>query len=127
MHDEASTMRANAWESGCLQMAAGAVTIGGAIDGMNGGSSSAVAAFKGTSDLLTGASTLAGGLGKAAETDDEALATAFKATADSSQREGDACRQAEKDSSSYISAAIDFYREYQSTKAQANTAAVHGA
>jgi hypothetical protein len=127
MHDEASTMRASAWEAGLLQIAAGAATIGGGAASINGASSGVVSLIKGGADTLSGASAIAAGLGKAAETDDEALTAGSKATADAAQREADTCRQAQKDASSFISAAIDFYREYQSTKAQADAAAVHSA
>jgi hypothetical protein len=126
LHQEASTMRATAWESGCLQIAGGAASIAGGVGGMEG-DKGFEGLMKGASEGLGGGATLAGGLGKAAETDSEALAAAEKATSDAAEREGDAARSAQKDATAFITAAIDFYREYQSTKAQANAAAVHGA
>jgi hypothetical protein len=152
MHDEASTMRAGAWTSGLLQVGAGVCSIASAgmsIDAAHasqgpaacptaspGGSvavSQAVSAagvagmLKGFSEGLNGGGTLAGGLSKAAATDCEALATASKALADAAERSGAAARDGQKNASDFVQSAIDFYREYESTKAQADAAAVHGA
>jgi len=130
MHDEATTMRSGAWESGLMQVGAGACEIGAA--GFSSAKAGApppkiVGILKGFADGLNGGGTIAGGLSKAAATDTEALATAQKAIADSAQRSGQTARDAQKADSDFVQAAIDFYREYQSTKAQAQAAALHGA
>jgi hypothetical protein len=131
MHDEASTMRAGAWESGLLQIGAGAFSIasaGESIGAQPGTEAAGIAGgLKGISEGLSGGSTLAGGLNKAAETDSEALATASKALSDAAQRSGAALRDGQKGASDFIQSAIDFYREYQSTKAEAQAAALHRA
>ena len=152
MHDEASTTRAGAWTSGLLQMGAGAFSIasagmsfeaaqlgGGAgagstapppppADVVQAAKDAAIAGLlKGASQGLDGGGTLAGGLSKAAATDCEALATASKALADAAERSGAAARDGQKNASDFVQSAIDFYREYESTKAQADAAALHGA
>ncbi len=131
MHEEASTIRAGAWESGILQISAGACTIASAAEsvGANAGSKAAGIAtgLKGSADILNGAATLAGGLSKAAGTDLEAQAAGSKALADAAERSGATARDSRKDASAFVQAAIDFYREYQSTKAQSEAAAVHAA
>jgi hypothetical protein len=123
MHDEASTMRAGAWESGLFQIGAGVSSLASAGVSSSGATGSANA----ISQAMQSGSTLAGGLNKAAETDSEALATAQKALADAAQRSGSAARDGQKNASDFVQAAIDFYREYQSTKAEAQAAALHGA
>jgi hypothetical protein len=124
LHDEASTMRSGAWSSGLLEIGAGAATMGSAMPGESANLSTAL---KGGAQAMQGGSTLAGGLSKAAATDSEALATQQKAAADAAQRSGQAARDGQKNASDFIQAAIDFYREYQSTKAEAQAAALHGA
>jgi len=124
MHDEASTMRAGAWASGLMQIGAGACSVAAA--GTSAGST-AGGLLKGASEGLSGAATLAGGLSKAAATDTEALATGYKALADAAQRSGAAARDGQKSASDFVQSAIDFYREYRATKAQADAAALHGA
>ena len=121
LHDEASTMRAGAWESGLFQVAAGAATMG------SGGSGTAAALMKGGADALNGLGTITGGLSKAAATDLAASATASKALADAAGRAGDLDRDAHKSVESFVQAALDFYREYAQAKTQAEAAAVHGA
>ena len=115
LKDEAGTMRATAWESGCLQIASGVASMASA--GCANGSGGAAFA-KGAAEGLSGGATLAAGLGKAAGTDDDALTAAYKAASASAQRAGDLNRQAQKDAAGFIQAAIDFYREYQSGKAR---------
>jgi hypothetical protein len=131
MHDEASTMRTGAWTSGLLQMGAGALTIASAgvsVGAAAGSTASGVAGgLKGASEGMSGGSTLAGGLNKAATTDMDANAAASKALADAAQQSGAAERDGEKSASTFVQAAIDFYKEYEASKAQAQAAAVHGA
>jgi hypothetical protein len=128
MHAEASALRTSAWESGLLQVGAGACTIAGAGASLGGGTAQAAGGMlKGVGEGLSGGATIAGGLGKAAATDLEASATASKALADSAERAGGVDRDAKKSAETFVQAAIDFYREYASTKAQAQAAALHGA
>jgi hypothetical protein len=151
LHQEASDTRNSALIGGTLQVGAGLCSVaaagasGGAAVGGNGASpatsATATAQFidnlktlggvgqllKGASQSLDGAGTLTGGLGKAAATDDEALAAQSKALADIAQRGGDAARDAHKNSEAFVQSAIDFYREYESTQAAAQAAAVHRA
>lgn len=131
MHDEASTLRAGAWESGLLQIGAGACSIasaGESIGALQGSKAAGIAGMlKGASQGLDGGGTLAGGLSKAVATDCEALATVSKALGDAAERSGAAARDGQKNASDFIQSAIDFYREYQSTRAQAEAAALHAA
>jgi hypothetical protein len=131
MHQEASTMRAGAWESGILQISAGACSIASAGAGIGAtagsGAMGASGVMKGLSEGLSGGGTIAGGLSKAATTDLEASATASKALADAAQRSGGVDSDAKKSAQQFVQAAVDFFREYESTKAQAQAAAVHGA
>jgi hypothetical protein len=131
MHDEASTMRAGAWEGGLLQIGAGACSIAsaGASIGAKPGSDAAgwAAGLNGTSQSLMGGATIAGGLSKAAGTDSQALATAQKALSDSAQRAGLAARDGQKNATDFVQSALDFYRQYETAKAEAQAAALHGA
>jgi hypothetical protein len=131
LHDEASTMRAGAWESGLLQVSAGACAIGSAgasIGAAQGSTRAGVSGIlKGTSEGLMGGGSLADGLSKAAATDTQALATGQKALSDAAQRAGDMDRDAQKSASAFVQSALDFYREYETAKRQAQAAAVHAA
>ncbi len=131
LHDEASTMRSGALESGLLQIGAGACAIGSAgasIGAAQGTFQAGVGgALKGLSEGLAGGGSLADGLSKAAATDLQALATAQQALGSAAQRAGDASRDGQKAASAYVQAALDFYKEYETAKAQAQAAAVHAA
>jgi hypothetical protein len=126
LHEEASTTRAGAWASGLLQVGAGVagiasagLSIGAAQGTVQAGVSTGL---KGVADGLDGAGAIAGGLSKASATDLEALQTASKALADAAQRSGAADRDGLKTAGDYVQAAIDFYREVEQTKAQAEAA-----
>jgi hypothetical protein len=145
LHAEASTMRSGAWMSGVLQMSAGACTIasagltlgqpttptGGTTTAAQQASmhdwSAAILTAKGVGEGFEAGSSLAGGLSKAAATDTEALATQEKALADAAQRSGSDARTAEQSATQFVQSAIDFYKEYEATKAQTQAAALHGA
>jgi hypothetical protein len=59
--------------------------------------------------------------------DTDATATAWKAESDAAERTGSEMRDGEKSATTFVQAALDFYKEYQTAKAQAEAAAVHGA
>jgi hypothetical protein len=131
MHDEASTLRDGAWESGMLQIGAGACTAASGGIAASGGTSDFMKALptmvKGVGEGLNGAATITGGLSKAAATDLEANATASKSIADAAGRAGGVDRDTQKNATQFVQAALDFYREYETAKAQAQAAALHGA
>jgi hypothetical protein len=131
MHDEASTLRDGAWESGMLQIGAGACTVASGGISAAGGTSNFMKALptmvKGVGEGLNGAATITGGLSKAAATDLEANATASKSIADAAGRAGGVDRDTQKNATQFVQAALDFYREYETAKAQSQAAALHGA
>jgi hypothetical protein len=140
LHQEASTTRAGALESGVLQISAGACAIasaGVAADAKVPSTTPGAAAvspnttwsgvLKGASEGLMGGGTMADGLSRAAATDSQALATGQQAAATSAQQAAAAARDGQKSAESFVQAALDFYKEYETTKAQAQAAALHGA
>jgi hypothetical protein len=64
---------------------------------------------------------------KAAEANRDADAAAHRASADQAKQAADDMHDAKKAGNDYVSAALDFYKEYTSAKGQANSAALHRA
>jgi hypothetical protein len=123
MHDEASSLRAEGvfdastavvgacLAAACPPAASGAATVGGLV----------------AAHLSDGVEKLGDGLWKAAQHDDEAQATADKASAD---QHADAARNATdaaNDANATLGAALDFDRNYTSIEAQTQLAALHRA
>ncbi len=123
MHDEASSLRAQGWfDAGtavvgaciavaCPPAASGAPTVQGLVTG----------------HLSDGVEKLGDGYWKAAQHDDEARATADKATATQHENAAKDAADAAGDANANVGAALDFDRNYTSTEAQTQLAALHRA
>lgn len=123
MHDEASSLRAQGvfdaatsvvgacLAVACPPAASGAPTVQGLVAG----------------HLSDGVEKLGDGLWKAAQHDDEARATADKADANQHENAAKDAADAAGDANASISAALDFDRNYTSTAAQTQLAALHRA
>lgn len=72
-----------------------------------------------------GISTIGAGTYKAAEASCDADAAAHKAAADRARQAADDMHDARKDAEQYVSAAIDFYRDYTSAQASERAALLH--
>jgi hypothetical protein len=77
--------------------------------------------------ILHGGATVLGALFHGSEATDDANAAAAKSAADLAKGAADDLHDAKKGASDFISAAIDFYREYTSAQASASSAALHRA
>jgi hypothetical protein len=130
MHDEASSMRAQGFFDAATSVAGAAIAVAcpvpvaGAATG-----SQAAGATRGlvAGHLMDGIGKLGDGFFHAAQHNDEANATADRATA--TQHE-DAAKDADAsaaDASAAINAALDFDRNYTSLEAQTQLAALHRA
>jgi hypothetical protein len=110
IHDKATSMRTQASFDGVMVCAEQA----------SGGDKETATWFKGIQ-------TVGDGLFKADQTDHDADAVAHASAAEHYKlgaRNADDCK---KDAGDYIKAALDFYREYVSTQAQTQSAALHRA
>jgi hypothetical protein len=74
-----------------------------------------------------GAATLGAAFPKAEAARDDANAAAAKSAADQARGAAEDLHDAKKSASDFISAALDFYREYTSAQASAQSAALHRA
>jgi hypothetical protein len=128
MHEQATETRNGAIASGALQIGGGLCSMGAGGLGMSSlkNAASLSTMMKGGSEAFVGGGTIAGGLGQAAATDSAALAAAQKSAGDAANRAGQTDRSAQKSASDFVESAIEFYREYETAKAQAAAAALHG-
>jgi hypothetical protein len=108
-------------EGGFTVAAAGVTASGGA------GASAESAALKFDGTVLKAVSGIDSANSKAAEATDDANAAAAKSASDQAKSAADDAHDAKKSAGDFISAAIDFYREYTSAQASANSAALHRA
>ena len=123
MHKKAGDIRtAGIWEG-----------VGMAVEGVAGvlavipASNRVADAVKLGGKAANGGAIIASTFYKATEADDDALADAAKSASDLAKGAADDLGDARKSAGDLISAALDFYREYTSAQAAANTAALHRA
>jgi hypothetical protein len=90
-------------------------------------SSRAGDAVKAGGKVANGGALIVSTFSKAAEVTDDATAAAAKSASDQARGAADDLADAKKSGADLISAALDFYREYTSAQAAANTAALHRA
>jgi hypothetical protein len=123
MDQKANDIRsAGLWE-GAGMMAEGAGSIASAVttstkwgDGL-----------KGAGKAGNGAAIMVAAQSKAAGANDDADAAAAKSASDQAKSAADDEHDAKKAGADFVSAAIDFYREYTSAQASARSAALHRA
>ncbi len=111
MHDEATSMRAE-----------------GVFDAVTAVGTGCLKAYcPGASFVAEAAGKVGDGLWHAAQHDDEAAAAAQKASSDQAKSAAQDDAEAASDAKAYVKAGLDFYREYVSTEAQTQSAALHRA
>jgi hypothetical protein len=123
MHDEASSMRTEAWVNGGIGVVE-AVAGFGFQPSPTGTPTTWGAA---STAVTTGAEKLADGLFSASQHDDEANAAGDKAAADRYASDAKDASDAANDATSFVSNALDFARSYVATEAQTQAAALHRA
>ena len=123
MHQKARDIRAaGIWEGGGM-IGEGACSFTGAFLPSPKLGNSFVAGGKGADGV---AKVVAAG-SRAAEANDDATAAAAKSASDQAKSAADDLHDVKKGAGDFISAALDFYREYTSAQASANSAALHRA
>jgi hypothetical protein len=124
MHKKAEDIRASGIWEGVGMIAEGASGVVPAVVPVSNRVADAVRlGGKGANGIAAIASTF----GKAAEANDDATAAAARSASDRAKGAADDLSDARKSAGDLISAALDFYREYTSAQATANTAALHRA
>jgi hypothetical protein len=128
MHEKASSMRTQAWTSGLIGVAQGAMSLGaagvsdsGAKDGMGKAARSLEAGAK----MVGAARDVSTGLASAANEDTDATITAHEQAAAHAKRTAGETYDNERDAEKLLGTALDFYKEYESAQDQARAAAVH--
>lgn len=120
MRQKAADIRTGGILEGVGMIAAGGLTLAasGASDGLGKD-------LRGFSQLSQALGNLGGAMKKADEASDDATATEHRAAADQAKQAADGLRDAQKNGQDFVSAAIDFYREYASAKSSEQSAALH--
>jgi hypothetical protein len=118
MHTEASDIMSSAWAAGVMQVGQGVAQISGA-----GQAPSEQGAYTGTAGLYGAGATLFTAQGQSQRELDEALVTSFKAVADRAGQMSTEASQGKTDAEGVITNAIQFYQQYEQTKAQVDLVA----
>jgi hypothetical protein len=124
LHKKADDIRASGIWEGVGMIAEGA---SGVLPAVVPVSSRVADAVKLGGKGADGMAVIASTFGKAAEANDDAAAAAARSASDRAKGAADDLSDAKKSAGDLISAALDFYREYTSAQAAANTAALHRA
>jgi hypothetical protein len=128
MNQKADAIRAGGLTEGLGMVAEGGFDVASAGAMSSDGKvtvQSAAMKFDGT--VLKAGSIINGAGFKAAEANDDASAAAAKSASDQAKGAADDLHDAKKAGGDFISAALDFYREYTSAQASASSAALHRA
>ena len=128
MNQKADEIRAGGLTEGLGMIAEGGfdVAAAGAM-GSNGKPTLESAALSFDGKVLKAGSVIDGAGAKAAEANADAAAAAAKSASDQAKGAADDLHDAKKAGADFVSTALDFYREYTSAQAAANTAALHRA
>ena len=107
----------------------GAATSGGVADVMSPSAKAALesAGLRLDGTLLKAAGSINASGASASEANEDASAAAAKSASDQAKSAADDENDAKKSAGDFINAAIDFYKEYTSAQASANSAALHRA
>ena len=100
---------------------------GGALAGAFVSSTNWGDGLKGAGKMGNGAAAIGGAFANSAAANDDANAAAAKSASDQAKSAAEDEHDAKKSAGDFISAALDFYREYTSAQASAQTAALHRA
>lgn len=133
MRQKAVDIRTDAMKEGFGMMAGGAFDIASGVTTANVGATQASlqrasgegAALRGGGEVVRGIATTWAAGDKAAQATDDANAAQHKARADVAKDAAEDLHDAAKDAGDYVKAALDFYRDYVSTEAQTQGAALH--
>jgi len=136
MRQKANDIETEGWIQAAGMAAQGAmdVTAGGVGLKMLGADSSqlGIAKANDVSGIFRGlglgaqaASTIGASGARAAQANDDANAALHKANADQAKEAADDMHDAQQDAADYVKAGLDFYRDYVSTDAQTQAAALH--
>jgi len=123
MHQKADDVRSAGMWQGFGMAAEG----GGSVAGGFFSSSKITQELQGGGKMANGAATITATHFSAAEANDDANADQARAASDQAKSAADDLHDAKKAGGDFISAALDFYREYTSSQASANGAALHRA
>ncbi len=128
MNQKADEIRAGGLTEGLGMIVQGGfdMAAAGAV-GANGGPTETSAGLKFDGTFLTAGSDIQGAGAKAAEANADATAAAAKSASDQAKGAAEDEHDAKKAGADFVSAAIDFYREYTSAQASAKSAALHRA
>jgi len=113
MHVEAGDIMSNAVAAGCMQICQGVTQMAGA-----GAPQSEQGAFTGQASIYGAGATLFTAQGQAQQQLDQALVTSYKAIADRAGQTATEASQGRQDAQSIVSNAIQFYQQYEQSKAQ---------
>jgi len=138
MHQKAKDIESEGWLDAAGMIGQGVLdATGGAVGLAMLGSDSSQAGMAEANDVSSifhaaglGAHGIATGFAtekRAAEANDDANAALCKANADRAKEAAEDMHDAEKDAADYVKAGLDFYRDYVSTDAQTQAAALHRA
>jgi hypothetical protein len=123
MHQKADDIRSAGMWQGLGMAAEGGGTVAGAFFS----SPKITQELQGGGKMANGGATITATHFSAAEANDDANADQARAAADQAKGAADDLHDAKKAGGDFISAALDFYREYTSAQASANSAALHRA
>ncbi len=129
MHRKADDIRSSGLADGLGMVAEGGFTLAAACVTASGAprASEESAALKLAGTIVKAGSEIDSADSKAAEATDDANAATAKSASDQAKSAADDEHDAKKSAGDFISAAIDFYREYTSAQASASSAALHRA
>jgi hypothetical protein len=126
MRDKADDIRTSGMVEGIGMMAGAGLSMAAAGNVLPNGQMSADGRRLDAASKFTGALTeIRSSASKANEAMDDANAAAHKAGADQAKSAADDAHDGKKDAGDFISAALDFYREYTSSKSAERNAALH--
>jgi hypothetical protein len=124
LHQKADHLRTEGFLEGAGMAAEGAGDLGG---GLLARDHSQLVACDGAGKAAEGTARIFAAMPKADSANDDARAAEARSAADQAKTAADDLHDAKKGAGDFISAALDFYREYTSAQASASAAALHRA
>jgi hypothetical protein len=128
MNQKADEIRSGGLASGLGTIAEGGFNVAAAgVVASDGKESLQSAALKLDGTVLKAGASINAANSSASEANDDASAAAAKSASDQAKSAADDENDAKKSAGDFINAAIEFYKEYTSAQASANSAALHRA
>jgi hypothetical protein len=136
LRQKADDIETEGWIQAAGMAIQGALDVGGGVAGLKmlgaDPSQPGVAKANDVSSIFRGvglgvqaASTVGAAGARAAEANDDANAALHKANADQAKEAAEDMHEVQKDATDYVKAGVDFYRDYVTTAAQTQAAALH--